>query len=1204
MSSKKITRLKELFTCSPVAVMPLWLTSLFFALVLVFPVLIISFELKPQLSDFSQHIISNAALQGLDIAKRISLFYKILFGFPALCALFFIIINKFVKKGVNATPQLLSALSVLSLTGMACIMLSLLLVNIDLCIIILILFAVFLIVELRFSNFRQDIGLSLWPVFIAIVPALIAFVYFRKQYFQGLVTPITVADIPVPVNQPFLLFIPFLLVLAAVAYYIPFRLFRNADVNNDNRQAFMLASLPVIAVPAIVSILLELLNVLNIRFGYNFTKPLVVFIVVFLLAVVIAVYGYKKFRTRVISYDAFEKYFIPVVFVSMAMIMNQPWKMMTPPEEFYEMANSGLAIDHFFRYGSIPIIENFDAHMLNNQITAYLYGFLNGYEPWAPFLYQPYVMVFEMIVVFYVFKKPLGALSAFMVVMFLPIIHVVLNEYAAAGLLILHTFRLLENKSVRNYYIFWALAIFLCLFKLDIGFAAVLSASATFVILNYCKTQTVQVKKLVITGAVSGAVMLVLFALLCLIKGINPILRLQEFLLAAMSNQSWAVVRMGNMSHFIFRMFYNILPVLGVACAVMLCFRLVYNRNFRNDVFLKPQLWAAFGLFLYFFFFFVFNIPRGIVRHNFEYGNLVRIISTLPFAILMAVLLIKKWRIPVFLTVFFTFYLLMNANLPEFKNRNYSLFDMGVNSLPFHEQFSETSKFPGTRVRGGFAHAESFKKLLDAVLAKDETYYDFSSYNYYHALTGRKNPSYVNQTPLLLNGDKAQEIEIERLKKANVPLILMPVKGNAYHAVDEVYVDYKYYKLSEYIYGNYVPLIRFGSFDIYVSKSRFAAFSRKIDKLGFGGSGFTTTDLSFMMSDKLNSDNLTIKKNDDNQIEIKATGPNPHFMGLVSLMKLQPGFVAPPPGKPVNMAINIKSLAGGTIKLYYNMSPTDAFTEERVKEYPIAAGDNAIIFTQPSLPHEIMIGINTPQITITQIAIKGEGGTSVDKPEKTDYWLGETARLWAEKSGDEILDNIKGEGSPMTKTSASLIKPEPINGKGFYAIVELESNNNINCQINIVDKDVTLATYGFNVSKGRHKYAVRISSNFYWWNAKPGATVNFTSPEPVEIHNFTVAAEDGSKRINIDKQLLTLSNLTDEYWKGGVGLKYNMLLLDYSPEAEKLLQANKKLLLKDGRLINIKGYNRAGNYINLEIQENVEEYKSVAGYPNPVKIVK
>ena len=89
-----------------------------------------------------------------------------------------------------------------------------------------------------------------------------------------------------------------------------------------------------------------------------------------------------------------------------------------------------------------------------------------------------------------------------------------------------------------------------------------------------------------------------------------------------------------------------------------------------------------------------------------------------------------------------------------------------------------------------------FKSFLDKSLTKDETYYDFSSANLFHVLTNRKNPSYINQTPLMLNGDKAQDFEIKYLKEKNISIVLMPIKNNIWHGITGSYVDLKYYKIA------------------------------------------------------------------------------------------------------------------------------------------------------------------------------------------------------------------------------------------------------------------------------------------------------------------------------------------------------------------------------------------------------------------------
>ena len=116
--------------------------------------------------------------------------------------------------------------------------------------------------------------------------------------------------------------------------------------------------------------------------------------------------------------------------------------------------------------------------------------------------------------------------------------------------------------------------------------------------------------------------------------------------------------------------------------------------------------------------------------------------------------------------------------------------------------------------------ADAFKKLADTVLTEDQTYLDAASVNYFYALTDRKNPFYVNQIPMMLNGDSGQRMAVNEAKKVDAPLALMPIyrdrdDGIFFSAIDGSALDYKFYKLYEYIYANYVPLVRLSEIDVY-----------------------------------------------------------------------------------------------------------------------------------------------------------------------------------------------------------------------------------------------------------------------------------------------------------------------------------------------------------------------------------------------------
>ena len=83
---------------------------------------------------------------------------------------------------------------------------------------------------------------------------------------------------------------------------------------------------------------------------------------------------------------------------------------------------------------------------------------------------------------------------------------------------------------------------------------------------------------------------------------------------------------------------------------------------------------------------------------------------------------------------------------------------------------------------------------------------------------------------------------------------------------------------------------------------------------------------------------------------------------------------------------------------------------------------------------------------------------------------------------------------------------------------------------------------------------------------------------------------------------LTLSNYSDENWKNGVGITYKMFLTDYSKEKEELLKTGKELELADGKTIPYAGYEVAGNYINILINEVPTQYVATAEYPNVITV--
>jgi hypothetical protein len=65
-----------------------------------------------------------------------------------------------------------------------------------------------------------------------------------------------------------------------------------------------------------------------------------------------------------------------------------------------------------------------------------------------------------------------------------------------------------------------------------------------------------------------------------------------------------------------------------------------------------------------------------------------------------------------------------------------------------------------------------------------------------------------------------------------------------------------------------------------------------------------------------------------------------------------------------------------------------------------------------------------------------------------------------------------------------------------------------------------------------------------------------------------------------------------------------MVVLDFSPTKENLLKTCKIIKLKDNRIVTVKGYYVSGNYINITIEEKLQDYIGIIGFPNSLEFVK
>ena len=96
--------------------------------------------------------------------------------------------------------------------------------------------------------------------------------------------------------------------------------------------------------------------------------------------------------------------------------------------------------------------------------------------------------------------------------------------------------------------------------------------------------------------------------------------------------------------------------------------------------------------------------------------------------------------------------------------------------------------------------------------------------------------------------------------------------------------------------------------------------------------------------------------------------------------------------------------------------------------------------------------------------------------------------------------------------------------------------------------------------------------------------------------------QENSTEATASLSTIQLANYSDENWKNGVGVKFNMLLVDYSKEKEALIAKGTELTLADGKKINYVGFEVKKNYIQIMLKEKPAIYQSAVEYPNEITV--
>ena len=594
---------------------------------------------------------------------------------------------------------------------------------------------------------------------------------------------------------------------------------------------------PILAFsPLFVSLFIESVHILNGNKIFisspTATYAITLSVIVFVLAA-LAVLGLRCGYLK-LAYS--ERFFIPVLLVGLAFLSVQPALSQTLSISIFEDANYTVLASDFLNYGKIPIVEHYGAHMLESVFESISWMLLNDSDVlFANQYVQSYlgiesIKLFTPLVIFIAYcflAKFCDRKNAFFITVLLPTVNIF--GYFAVGLIpVFALTSYIKKRTPARALLLWICCAMVAIYRLDIGMAFGVATVSVLVIYLVKSRQKKEIKHLVLTFLSVVGFFAVLWVVLCLVKDVNPIYRLKEFLSISLSNYNWAHANLGNTELALFAVAYLLLPL---SMAILLLYVLLSKKcgelTDEKRIILLALAVSYFA-----------NFSRSCVRHSAAELSVHVIFWTA--LVFVAVLVCEVFDKKAMLAPVLAFGLLASMLLTG-NGRFVAGNTVDGISVSYGDAVSTWQKDGSREDISYWEELKENETVVDRVVLPDsineiykpceiffgefmregETFLDFANCSHIYAMLGLENPVYVSQSPLQLTDEFSQRMFVEQAKSKieNIPFALMPYDINSSplsSVLDGLPNSYRYYRVSEFIYQNYRPLSTVGSLAVWV----------------------------------------------------------------------------------------------------------------------------------------------------------------------------------------------------------------------------------------------------------------------------------------------------------------------------------------------------------------------------------------------------
>lgn len=517
----------------------------------------------------------------------------------------------------------------------------------------------------------------------------------------------------------------------------------------------------------------------------------------------------------------------------------------------YELGNGSVAMDTFL-YGKLPIIDYFSAHALGDVWTRLIYCFVNGDV--NGILVNPYgglSTIVAFVALFFIIKQIFDEDIAVLYVLLFPGKITGIKWVSVCSISIAVLLYILKKPSIKSYIVFWICMLISAFYTYDEGIMLGVACILAFCIGCILRKEWKKAGNFILTGASAGAVVLLLYCCYAIATGLPVIGRIKEWMSVGVgSSSSWATADFGDQTSFAFLLSYYIVPITAVMILVFVIVKYIKNRKNINLVILTTVFSLAEILY----------ITRTIVYHNLAVcsGITEVLLNFIHWTVSIYVLYLmtekekhESKKLLAFTVTMMAVILIEGTAVTKIWPSSDSA--LLSRSLKATDSWNLTDDVTYNKNQPRIVYDEytaslvnSFKNVFDNLMTEDQTFLDFANITSMYLMTGRTRPCYVGQSPSLLTDLYSQECFLEEISEYDCPLAVLGTTETSYlQQMAGIPHNIRYYKIAEYIYNNYRPLLTFGEFAIWCEKDLYDEYFEKATLCGFAESGYTLVDYGY-----------------------------------------------------------------------------------------------------------------------------------------------------------------------------------------------------------------------------------------------------------------------------------------------------------------------------------------------------------------------